>query len=72
MTTREELHAKIDALSDASLERVAALLEREAFVERQMELLDAFAEGWSPEEAEAFEKALSRRMSWRSEAPNAE
>lgn len=65
MTSREELRAKLDTLSDAALERVAEFIERQEFAERQDQALLAFAEGWTPEESVAFEQALSRRMKLR-------
>ncbi|WP_029476756.1 hypothetical protein [Deinococcus frigens] len=64
MTTREEIKAKIDALSDASFEEVVKVIERQAYVEQQMAALTAFAEDWTPEEQAAWDEGTKRRP-WR-------
>ena len=62
MTTREEAKAKLDALSDASFEEVLRVIDEKARVELHLAALDAFAEGWTPEQAATFEAALNRRV----------
>ncbi len=64
MTTREEVKAKIDALSETAFEEVAKLIERQAYVERQMAALHAFAADWTPEEQAAWDEG-TRRQPWR-------
>lgn len=66
MTAPKELHEKIDQLSPEGQERLRAFLERQRQVEQHLAALDAFAEGWTPEEETAFEAALSRRVKLRS------
>ncbi|GAA5512650.1 hypothetical protein Dcar01_01368 [Deinococcus carri] len=68
MTAPQELHEKIDQLSPEGLKRLQEFLERERQerVERHLAALDAFAEGWTPEEEAAFEAALSQRVKLRS------
>lgn len=67
MTAPKELHEKIDQLSPEGLKALRDFLERQAYVQRQMAALHAFAEGWTAEEQAAWEAAMSRRMTWRSE-----
>ncbi|WP_424949611.1 hypothetical protein [Deinococcus sp.] len=62
MTTREEAKAKIDALSDSAFEEVLKVIDEKARLERHLAALDAFAEGWTPEQAASFEAALSHRV----------
>ncbi len=68
MTVPKELHDQIDRLSPESLQRLQEFLEQERRerVERHLAALDAFAEGWTPEEEAAFEAALNRRVQLRS------
>lgn len=65
MTTREEAKAKLDALSDSAFEEVVKVIDDKVRVERHLAALDAFQEGWTPEEEAAFEAALSRRVQLR-------
>lgn len=62
MTTREEAKARIDALSDSDFEEVLKVIDEKARLERHLAALDAFAEGWTPDQAAAFEAALSHRV----------
>lgn len=61
MTAPKELHDQIDRLSPQGLERLREFLERQRRVEQHLAALDAFAEGWTPEEEAAFEAAMTRR-----------
>ncbi|MFK7603435.1 hypothetical protein ACI3L1_14615 [Deinococcus sp. SM5_A1] len=64
MTSREEIKVKIDALSDASFEEVAQLIEQKARIERHLAALAAFQEGWTPDEQAAWDEGTKRRP-WR-------
>jgi hypothetical protein len=66
VTASRELHERIDRLSPQAQERLREFLERQERVERHLAALDAFAEGWTPEEEAAFEAALTRRVQLRS------
>ena len=62
MTTREDAKAKLDTLSDSAFEEVLKVIDDKARLERHLTALDAFADGWTPEQAIAFERALSHRV----------
>lgn len=62
MTTREEAKAKIDAPSDSDFEEVLKVIDKKAQLERHLASRDAFAEGWTPDQAAAFEAASSHRV----------
>ena len=64
MTTREEAKAKIDTLSDSSFEEVLKIIERQAYVDRQLAALEAFAADWTPDEQAAWDEGTKRRP-WR-------
>lgn len=64
MTASKELHDQIDRLSPEGVQALREFLERQAFVERQMAALHAFAEGWTPEEQAAWDEGTTRRP-WR-------
>ena len=67
MTASKELHEQVDRLSPEGVEQLRVFLERQAFADEQMRLLHEFAEGWTPEEEEAFEAAMNRRVPWRTQ-----
>lgn len=69
MTASKELHERIDRLSPEGQERLRVFLERQEKIERHMAAVEAFATGWTPEESEAFEQALSRRVQLRRADP---
>lgn len=64
MTAPKELHEKIDQLSPDGVKALREFLERQAYVERQMAALYAFAEAWTPEEQAAWDEGTKRRP-WR-------
>lgn len=67
MTAPKELHERIDQLSPEGQERLRAFLERQEKIERHLAALDVFMEGWTPEEAAAFQEGAQRRP-WRAVA----
>lgn len=64
MTAPRELHEKIDQLSPEGIKALREFLERQDYVARQMAALQAFAEGWTPEEQAAWDEGTKRRP-WR-------
>lgn len=64
MTANKELHERIDQLSPEGVKALETFLERQAFAERQMAALHAFAADWTPEEQAAWDEGTKRRP-WR-------
>ena len=64
MTTREEIHARIDALSDDALERVATLLEQQKLIDQKLEAIRGLSGALPKEEWAEFDQAVARQ-SWR-------
>ncbi|GBF05165.1 hypothetical protein DAERI_030331 [Deinococcus aerius] len=64
MTAPKELHERIDRLSPEALRRVAEVVENEERIQRHLEALAAFQEGWTPEEQAAWDEG-TRRRPWR-------
>lgn len=64
MTASKELHERIDCLSPERLQHIVAELERQERIQKHLEALTAFQEGWTPDEEAAWLEGTQRRP-WR-------
>lgn len=61
MTASKDLHERIDRLSPEGLQHIVTELERQERIQRHLEALTAFQEGWTSDEQAAWLEGTQRR-----------